>query len=208
MLTCTDKEEILSLDLVHHFIHFSKAHNTCNNVASDHKRRDNICESLVDHEISCVCKDSAVKSCDVAYKIVESVSGYSSCCLKIKTCQVLHNICMIRNFEIRNYRLTELLNLNIFLIVLSDRNRIINDIRNDEHDVTDLVLYLWLCCFKLCKSLCVLCNLCLNCLCLFLLSLCHKCTDFLGNLILVGTDFISFCLTFSSLLIEFYYFVN
>ena len=67
MLTCTDEVEILALDLVHHSVHLSKAHNACDNVAADHKRRYAVCESTVDHEISCVCDHCGVKSRNITH---------------------------------------------------------------------------------------------------------------------------------------------
>ena len=67
MLTCTDQVEILTLDLVHHSIHLSKAHNTCDNITADHKRRYTVRESTLDHEISRVCDHCGVKSRDITH---------------------------------------------------------------------------------------------------------------------------------------------
>ena len=60
-----------------------------------------------------VCDNCRMKSCDISHEIIESVSGNSSCSIKINTAETLHYICVIRDLKIGNHGLTELLYLNI-----------------------------------------------------------------------------------------------
>ena len=208
MLGCSDQVEILSLDLVHHGIHLIKTHNACHYVGTDHKRRYTVSESAVDHEISCVRDNCGVDSCDVAHQIVESVSGNLSCCVKINTVKTLHNVCVIWNLEIRNNRLTKLLNLYVATIVFSDRNGRINDVRDSHHNLGNLFRQFLLLCLKLRQTGCVCSNLSLDSLSLFLLALCHQSTDLLGDLVLVCTKLISLCLCGTCLCIQLNHFIN
>src|SRR5699024_599149 len=113
VLTCSDQVQVLSLDLIHHGIHLRKTHNSGHHVAPDHERRHTVCESSVDHEISRIGKDCGVKSCDIAHQIVEAVSSYSSGALQVDAVEALHDLCMVRNLKVRNYRLTEFLDLYV-----------------------------------------------------------------------------------------------
>ena len=54
--------------------------------------------------------------------------------VKIHTIEFFHNFCVIRNFKIRYKRIAEPLNFNILTVILTNRNRRINNIRNLHHD--------------------------------------------------------------------------
>ena len=74
MFTCSDKIKVFSFYFIHHCIHFSKTHNACNNVASNHKRWDTIGKSTVNHKVSCVRNYCRMKSCDITHKVVRTES--------------------------------------------------------------------------------------------------------------------------------------
>ena len=208
MLGSSDQVEILALDLVHHGIHLIKTHNAGYYVGTDHKRRYTVSESAVDHEISCVRDNCGVDSCNVAHQVVESVSGNFSCCIKIDTVETLHNVCVIWNLKIRNNRLTKLLDLYVAAIVFSDRNGRIDDVRDGHHNLGNLLGQLLLLCLKLRQTGSVCSDLSLDSLCLFLLTLCHQCTDLLGDLVLVCTKLISLCLCGTGLCVQLDHFIN
>ena len=134
-----------------------------------------------------------MKSCNIAHQIIETVSGNSSCCIKIQSVKAFHYICMIRNLKIGNNRLSEFFDLYIACIILSYRNRGINDIGDNHHDLCDLFLEFFFHRLKLCKSLCKFCHFLLYSLCLFFLSLSHKSSDFLGDLVSLISQIIGFC---------------
>ena len=52
MLTCAYEIKVLALNLVHHGIHFRKAHNACNNAASYHKWGNAVGKALFYHKIT------------------------------------------------------------------------------------------------------------------------------------------------------------
>ena len=79
MFGSTDQVKIFAFDLVHHSIHFRKAHNACYNIASDHERRYTVGKASVNHEISCICDNCGMQSCNIAHQIVETVSCNLSC---------------------------------------------------------------------------------------------------------------------------------
>ena len=142
MFTCSYKIKVFAFYLVHHGIHFSKAHNTGHYITADHKWRNTVSKSAVDHKVSCVCDDCRVKSGNISHEIIEAVSCNFSCTLKIYALEVLHDLRMIRNFKVWHHRLAVLLYFYIFTVVFTDRNRRIDDIWNTHHDLLDLFFYL------------------------------------------------------------------
>ena len=177
MLGGSDQVEILALDLIHHGFHLGKAHNAVNDGTSDHERRNAVGKALVDHEISRIGKYCGMKSCNISLQIIETVAGNTACRVEVDACEAVHDICMIRDFEIRDKRLSETLKLDIFGIVLTDRDRRINDIRDYHHILLDDFEGLLLNLIKLCQALCIRGNLFLQGHCLFFLSLGHHCAD-------------------------------
>ena len=208
MLTCTDQVKILTLDLVHHSVHLSKAHNTCNNVASDHERRYTVSKSTIDHEISCVGNYCGMKTCDVSHQIIESVTCNTSCAVKIDSVKALHDICMIWNFEIRNNRLTEFLDLYVLAVIFTDRYRRIDDVRDYHHVFQKLFLNLFLSLGKFLDTCSGCSNLFFNLFCLFSFSLAHKSTDLFGDLVSLSTESLNLLLNLSVLFIKFENLVN
>ena len=146
MFTGTDKIQILSLDLIHHSIHFGKAHNACYHIAPDHKRRNTIGKPTSDHKITGIGKNRRMKPCDIAHQIIESVSGYSSGTFKINAVKALHDICMIRNIKFRNHRISVFLDFYVFAVIFSDRNRRINDVWDRHHDLFNSCFYFFFFC--------------------------------------------------------------
>ena len=90
-----------------------------------------------------------MKACDVAHKVIETVSGNTSCGIKIDAVKAFHDVCVIRNLEIGNNGLTEPLNLNVLGIVFSDGYRRIDDVRYRHHNGLYLLGILRLKCFEL-----------------------------------------------------------
>ena len=113
MLGSTDQVEILAFDLVHHSVHLIKGHNACYNVAVNHVRRDNIGESLVDHEVASIAKNCGMKACDVAHEVIESITCNLTCSIHVDTVEASHNVGVVGNLEIGNYRFSKLLDLYI-----------------------------------------------------------------------------------------------
>ena len=183
VLAGTDEIQVFTLDLVHHGIHFRKAHNAGNDVAANHIRRDNIREAAVNHKIARIRDNGGVQTRDVAHQIIEAVTRNAACSVQIDTVEAFHDLRVIRNREIRNDRLAETLNLDVFAVVFADRHAGVDDIRDRHHDLEDLfveLLFLRFCGDEL-IGLCF--DLCLDLLSLGLLTLTHQCTDLLGELI-------------------------
>ena len=82
------------------------------------KRRYTIGKAAVDHEISCIGDHCGMQSCDITHQVVESRFRLPSCCVQINAVEALHDICMVRDLEIRYYRLTESLDLYVLAVIL------------------------------------------------------------------------------------------
>ena len=208
MLTGSDQVQILTFDLVHHGIHLSEAHNTCNNVTSDHERRYTVCESSVNHEITCICNNCRMKSCDIPHQIIETITSNTSCAIKVDSVKSFHDFCMIRNFEVRNNRFTKFLNLNVLAVIFTNRYRWVNDIRDYHHILQKLFLNFFLSLGKFLNTLTGSCNLFLNFLCFILLSLAHKSTNLFGNFISLCTKSFYFLFDLAVFLIQLQNLVN
>ena len=94
---------------------------------------------------------------------------------------------MIGNFEIRNEGLAELLDLNILGIVLADRNGRIDDVRDNEHDLSDLFFKLSLLGRERFELVSHICDLLLDCFSFVLLALGHESADLLADLVAVSS---------------------
>ena len=202
VLRSTDEVEVLALNLVHHSVHFSKAHNACNNVASNHKWWHAVGKASVYHKVTSVRNNCAVESCDISHKVIEAVACNLSCSVKVDTVKLFEDICVIWNFKIGNNRLAELFKLNVFGVVLTDWHAVIDDIRNNHHILSELFFKLRFLDFKSSKLVSILSNLLLSLLSFFLLTLSHQAADFLGNLVSVGTKLISLSLGSTKLSVE------
>ena len=187
MLAGTDQIQILALDLVHHSVHLRKAHNAGNHVAADHERRYAIGKASVNHEITGIGQHCGMQSRNIAHQVIESVSGYLSCAVQIDAVETLHNLGVVRNLEIRNYRLAVTLNLYVLAVVFPDRYTRVNDVRDSHHILQDLLIQLFFLLGKLCQTVCLCSYLLLNFLCLFLLALAHQRADLLGQLVTLCT---------------------
>ena len=186
MLTGTDQIQVFAFDLVHHSIHLCEAHNTCYNIAADHERRYTISKASIDHEVTGICNNCRMKSCNISHQIVKAITCNTSCTVQINSVKAFHNICMIWNFKIRNYWFTEFFNFNIFTVVFTNRYRRINDVRDNHHIFKKLFFYFFFSCRKFINTCTGCSNLFLNFFCFITFSLCHQRTDLFGS-------FISFC---------------
>ena len=109
---------------------------------------------------------------------------------------------MIRHLKVRYNRITILLNLHILAVILTDRYAWVNNIRNDHHDLLNLLCQLRFLCLQLFQTRGDLCNLSLSLLSLLLLALCHQTTDLFGDLLATCAKLISLLLCLSRLCIE------
>ena len=208
MLTCTYQIEIFAFNLIHHGIHFCKTHYACYNIASDHERRYTVSKSSVDHEISCVCNNCGMKSCDITHQIIKSITCNTSCTVKIDSVKIFHNFCMIWNFVIRNNRLTKFFNFNVFAVIFTNRNRWIDDIRNNHHIFQKFFFYFFFSCRKFINTRTGCCNLFLYFFCFFAFALSHQCTDLFGNFISFSSESFDFLFDFSVFFVQRDYFIN
>ena len=202
MLAGPDQVQILTFNLIHHGIHFIKGHNTCHNVGPDHKRRYTVGKATVDHKIPGIRDHSRMQSCDITHEIIKSVSCHVSRRIQINPVKPLHNLCMIRNFKIRHYRLTKPLNLHIFTVILTDRHAGIDDIGDHHHPVIDLFRQLCLFLLQQCQFLGISGDLCFQCLGILFPALPHKRSDLFGIFLSQGTEIIRSLLSLAAFFIK------
>ena len=129
-----------------------------------------------------------MQSCNIAHEIIEAIACNLSCRLKVNAVYLFHDISVIGDLKVGNSRLAEDLQLHVLAVVLTHRNRRVNDIGNSHHNGLDLFGKLSLLLFKLSKAVAELSYLSLCSLSLFLLALTHKCTYLLGDPVAVGTQ--------------------
>ena len=149
-----------------------------------------------------------MKACDITHQIIESVTGNTSCAVKIDSIKILHDICMIRNFKIRNNRLTKFLNLYVLAVVFTDRYRRIDDVRDYHHIFQKLFLNLFFSLRKFLNTSSRCSNLFFDLFCLFSFSLAHKSTDLFGDLVSLSTESLNLLLNLSVFFIKFENLVN
>ena len=207
MLTGTDQVQILALNLVHHAFHFSKGHYAGYHIAADHKRRNVVGKALVDHKVTGICQNGGVQPCNIAAQIVEAVAAGVSGCINVDAVELFHNIHVIRHLKIRNNRLAEALYFHIFRVILADGHRIVNKVRDYQHNLPDFLRKLGFLLFQCVQLIADCADLCLYSLSLILFALSHKCADLLADGLPLAAKLVTLNLGFPELLVQFYDFV-
>ena len=187
MLTGSDKIKILTFNLIHHSVHFSKAHNSRNYITSNHKRRYTVGKAPVYHKVSCIAKYRRMKSRDISHKIIKTVTRNPACTFKIYTVKAFHNLGMIRNFKIRHLRLTKLLNFYILRVIPAYWNTCINYVRYSHHNLLDFLIKFSLFLFHSLKLFRISTDPSLKLLCFILHTLCHTSSDLLAQFVFFCT---------------------
>ena len=187
MLGRTNQIEVFTLDLVHHVLHLGEAHHARHHVTVDHVRRDAVGEAAVDHEITAIGQNRGVQASNIAHEVIEAVAGGPAGAVKVDAVQALHDIHMIRNLEIRHDGLAEALDFHVLAVILANRHRRVNDVRNDEHPLADFRLQFVFLRRQPLQIRLVNGDLFLRLFGLFLLTLAHQHANLLGrNLNLVA----------------------
>ena len=138
MLARTDQVEILPLDLVHHVFHLGKAHDPVDHVAADHEGGHVVGEAPVDHEVARIGEDRRVQPRDIAAEVIEPVSACAAGAVEVDAAQLFHDLHMVGDLEVGHRRLAELFHFDVFAVVLPDRHRRVDDVRDDHHPLFDL----------------------------------------------------------------------
>ena len=135
----SDQIEVLSFNLVHHGIHIVLAHDAFHHISVDHKGRDTVDKALVDHEVTGIGQHGGVQTGDVSHEIIEAVSGGSAGGIHVNAVEAFHDLGMIGNLIVRHHRVAEALNFDVAAVIRSERNGGIDDIRNEEHALVNLI---------------------------------------------------------------------
>ena len=120
---------------------------------------------------------------NIAHQVVKSVSCNLSGAVEVDSVKGFHDFGMVGNFIIGDNRLAELLYLHVFAVVLTNRYRRIDNLRNGHHNCLELFFKLTLDFFQFCQTSGVCGNLLLCFLCLVLFALSHQCANLLRNLV-------------------------
>ena len=177
MLGGSDQIEIFPFDFIHHGVHLGEGHNAVHNCAADHIRRNAVSKAAVDHEISCVGQACGMESRDIPHQIIESVSGHTAGGIHVNAVKLFHNIRVIGNFIIGNYRIAVFLDFHVLGIVFSDRYRGIDDIRDNHHVLFQVFLDLSLLLRKSGNAVLVLCYFRLGSFRFFFFPFMHQLSD-------------------------------
>ena len=135
VLTGTDQVQVLTLDLVHHGIHFREGHDALHHVAVHHEGRDHVGEALIDHKVAGIGQHSLVQAGNVAQQIVETVAGHAACGVHIDAVKALHDLGVVRDGEIGDHRLTKALCFHVVGIIRADGHAGIDHLRDGVHDL-------------------------------------------------------------------------
>ncbi len=144
-----------------------------------------------------------MKSRDIAFEVVETVTAGLSGSIEIDTVKCLHDIDMIRDLVVRNDRLAESLVLDILAVVLTDRDRRIDDVRDHEHDLSDFLGQFLLFDIQSSHLISHRSYLLLRLFGFFLLALTHEHTDLLTDGISLGSEILDAGLGLTEFLIVF-----
>ena len=149
VFTRADQIEILALNLVHHGFHFREGHDTLDDVAVHHKRRNDIGKALlINHEVACVGQNRLVQTCNIAQQIIKAHAGHAACGILIDAVKRLHDINVMGNLKIRYDGIAEALYLDVVAVVRPDRDGRVNDVRDHIHDLAQFLLRLGLLLFQ------------------------------------------------------------
>ena len=202
-----DEVQILALDLVHHALHLRKGHDAGNNLAADHERRNVVRKALVDHEVTGICQNGGVQACDIAAQIVKAVAAGVTGSVDVDAVELLHDVHVIGHLEFRHERIAEALDLHVFGIVLADGHGIVDEVRDDQHDLTDSCGQLGLLLFQSLQLFADGADLSLDCLSLFLFALTHEGADLLADGLPLAAQLVALHLCLTELPVQLYHFV-
>ena len=202
VFTGADQVQVFALDLVHHGVHLRKAHNAGDDVAADHEGRDAVGEAAVDHKVTGVGQNSGMQTGDIAGQIVETVAGNSSGAVQINAVEGFHDLGVVGDLEIGHNRLAVALYFDVFTVILTDGNGGIDDVGDDQQNVTDLLLHLLLHLLQLGQTGSLLGDLFLHLLGFLALALCHQAADALGDAVSLGTQVACFLLNSTALSVQ------
>ena len=139
---------------------------------------------------------------DIAHQVIEAVSGDLARCVEVDAVERLHDVRVVRDLEIRDNRLAEALDFDVLRIVFSDRDRRVDDVRDEHHLMQQFFLDLLLFCRQFIDAALVLGDFRLHGLGFFLLSLRHQCADLFRDLIMICSAVLNFDLDLAVLLIQ------
>ena len=207
MLRGADEIKILALYLVHHGVHFLKAHNSGYYPASYHIGRNAVGKALVNHKIARVGKHRRMEPRYIAHEIVKALARDAAGGVLVYSVEKLHNIGMVGYFKIRVGLLPEFFHLYVLAVVLSDRHARVHDVRylhlDFKHFRREPVLFF----LKLLKLRRLLVHKPLHLLGFFLFALSHKHAYLLAYAVAVGAQVIGAVVGGAFLAVELYYLV-
>ncbi len=131
---------------------------------------------------------------DIAHQIIEAVAGGPAGGVHVDAVEAGHDLGVIGNLVIRDHRLTEALDLDIGAVIRADGYGGVNDVRDQQHALIELILVFLFQLLQLLEALGILPDLLLDGLGLgglggILLRLSHQHADLLGELVSPGTQF-------------------
>ena len=149
-----------------------------------------------------------MQSCNITAQIVESVAACSSCTVKVNTMQTLHDVNMIWNFIIWNNWFAKTFYLNVLAVVLTDRNRLVDDVWNNHHTFFDFFGELFFFYFQISQFLSHRSYLCFYLFCFFFLAFCHQSADLFGQGVSLTTQIVTSGFCIAELGVQLQNFVN
>ena len=161
MLACANQIEVFPLYFIHHGIHFCLAHDALNHISADHKRRDAVGKALSNHKIPGISQHALMEPGDIAYQVIEPISGDPSGGIHINPMEPLHNFSVVRDFKLWDQGFPKPFLFHIGAVIRPNGYRGVNYIRNDHQDMMDFLLQFTLPLFQFSQLVSVCFHLCL-----------------------------------------------
>ena len=183
MFRRADEIQIFAFDLIHHGVHFGKAHYTLHHAAMHHERGNDIGEALFDHKIPGICQNGFMQAGNIPKQVIEPIARHTAGAVQVDTAKAFHDLGMIGDFKIRHNRLTKTLYLHILAVVAADGYTGVQHIGDDKHPLAYFLRKLRLTHLQLFQAVRLLGDLLFHSFRFVLFALCHQRTNAFGQLI-------------------------
>ena len=124
-----------------------------------------------------------MESCDIAHKIVETVSRNSSCSVEVNAVIRFHYFGMIRYLKIGNNRFAVSCDFNVFAVIFAYGNGRVYHLRNDHHYFLDFFFKNVFFRSQFINAVSLFCDFCLYLFRFFFFALRHKSAYEFGRLV-------------------------
>ena len=137
VLAGADEVQVLPLDLIHHGLHIGLRHDALHHVAMDHEGRDAEGEALVDHKIPGVGQHCLMEPGHIPQQVVEAVARHPAGGVHVHPVEGLHDLGVVGDLKAGHCGLAEPLHLYVGAVIGPNGDGGVDDVGDDQHDLSD-----------------------------------------------------------------------